>query len=88
MTSTGLMYGVSIAAVVLLYVYYTGDYSGECKLHEFFISINLVNFALLILNSVLTISDYQDRDFLRINLDCLVRVKLGETELFYLFFGY
>jgi hypothetical protein len=40
------MYGVSIAAVVLLYVYYTGDYSGECKLHEFFISINLVNFAL------------------------------------------
>ena len=37
------MYGVSLAAVVLLYLYYTGEHVGQCKLHEFFISINLVN---------------------------------------------
>jgi hypothetical protein len=42
LTCTGIMYGVSIAAVVLMYIYYTGEYVGQCKLHEFFISINLV----------------------------------------------
>ena len=40
--STAVMYGVSITGVVLFYVYYTGAYTGQCKLHEFFISINLV----------------------------------------------
>ena len=36
------MYGLAFTGMVLYYVYYTGDYSGQCKLHEFFISFNLV----------------------------------------------
>ena len=43
LTSTAVMYGVSITGVVLFYVYYTGEHAGQCKLHEFFISINLVS---------------------------------------------
>lgn len=39
---TAGMYIAVITGIVLLYVYYTGTYSGECPLHEFFISINLI----------------------------------------------
>jgi len=42
LTVTGLMYAGAVAATVLLFMYYTGDHSGQCKLHEFFISINLI----------------------------------------------
>jgi len=35
-------YGLSIAAIVLLYYFYTGDHPGDCKLHEFFISFNML----------------------------------------------
>ncbi len=38
----GVMYSVALAAVVLFYVYYTGEEAGQCKLHEFFISFNMV----------------------------------------------
>ena len=31
-----------MAAFGLLIAYYTGEYSGQCKLHEFFASINLI----------------------------------------------
>lgn len=39
---TGLLYAGSLAAIVLFYVYYTGQESGQCKLHEFFISFNMI----------------------------------------------
>ena len=42
LTATGLMYSGAVAATVLLFMFYTGDHSGQCKLHEFFISINLI----------------------------------------------
>merc|ERR1719430_2988554 len=42
LTFTGLMYGAAAAAFGLLIAYYTGEYSGQCKLHEFFASINLL----------------------------------------------
>lgn len=39
---TGLLFGLAFTGTVLFYVYYTGDYSGQCKLHEFFISLNMI----------------------------------------------
>jgi len=39
---TGLMFGGAITAIVLMYVYYTGDFTGQCKLHEFFITFNML----------------------------------------------
>lgn len=50
---TGLLYIGSISAVVLFYVYYTGTYVGECKLHEFFISFNLILCVVLSIVSIL-----------------------------------
>ena len=40
---TGLMYAGVITGIVLFYVYYTGSYQGQCKLHEFYISFTLVS---------------------------------------------
>jgi len=35
-------FGITLSGIVLNYVYYTGEYSGQCKLHEFFISFNML----------------------------------------------
>jgi len=35
-------FGISLAVIILNYLYYTGDYVGQCKLHEFFISFNML----------------------------------------------
>jgi len=48
-----LMYGGAFAALVCLYVYYTGDFSGQCKVNEFFISFNLIICFILSVISVL-----------------------------------
>ncbi|UYV74660.1 SERINC3 [Cordylochernes scorpioides] len=40
LTATALQYAVSIAAVVLFYVYYTSG--GDCHIQKFFISLNLI----------------------------------------------
>jgi len=42
LTFTIGMYAAAVAAFGLLIAYYTGEYSGQCKLHEFFASINLL----------------------------------------------
>jgi len=39
---TVMMYAGAITAFVLLIVYYTGEHAGQCKLHEFFASFNLL----------------------------------------------
>jgi len=39
---TSLMYIGAITAFGLIIAYYTGEYSGQCKLHEFFASFNLL----------------------------------------------
>jgi len=49
---TGVMYAGAITALALIFTYYTGSYSGQCKLHEFFASINLI---LCIIISVVSI---------------------------------
>ncbi|XP_023333409.1 serine incorporator 3 [Eurytemora carolleeae] len=53
LTCTGIMYSACVAAVVLLLLYYTGVKTGECKLHEFFISFNLIVCVILSVVSVL-----------------------------------
>jgi len=53
LTFTGLMYAAAISAMVLLFVYYTGAYSGQCKLHEFFVSFNLLLCVALSVVSIL-----------------------------------
>merc|ERR1712130_996473 len=42
LTFTIGMYAAAVAAFALLIAYYTGEYSGQCKLHEFFASFNLL----------------------------------------------
>ena len=51
--SSTFRYGAAIAAFALLIAYYTGEYSGQCKLHEFFASINLIICVALSVVSIL-----------------------------------
>merc|ERR1712240_746505 len=53
LTATGLMYAGAVAATVFLFIYYTGEDSGQCKLHEFFISINLIISVMLSVVSII-----------------------------------
>ena len=55
LTCTGLMYVGAITAVVLMFVYYTGTYAGMCKLHEFFISFNMLICVALSVISILPV---------------------------------
>jgi len=55
LTCTGLMYAGAITAVVLMFVYYTGAYTGMCKLHEFFISFNMLVCVALSVISILPV---------------------------------
>jgi len=50
---TGFFYIGSIAAIVLFYVYYTGESAGQCKLNEFFISFNMIICVILTIVSIL-----------------------------------
>lgn len=51
LTATGLQYILSLAGIVLLYIYYT--VSDDCALNKFFISFNLI---LCFLVSILSIT--------------------------------
>jgi len=53
LSCSGLMYAGAVSATVLLFVYYTGDFAGQCKLHEFFISFNLIMCVILSVVSIL-----------------------------------
>lgn len=46
-------YGLSLAAIILLYYYYIGEHTGQCKLHEFFISFNMLISAVFSIISIL-----------------------------------
>jgi len=52
-TVTFTFYAGSLTAIVLFYVYYTGEAVGDCKLHEFFISFNMILCVILSVISVL-----------------------------------
>merc|ERR1719495_2753195 len=53
LTCTIFMYVGAISAMVLLFVYYTGEHAGQCKLHEFFVSFNLILCVILSVVSIL-----------------------------------
>ena len=53
LSCTGIMYTGAVSAMVLLFIYYTGDFAGQCKLHEFFISFNLIMCIILSVVSIL-----------------------------------
>jgi len=53
LSSTVIMYTGAIASTALLFIYYTGESAGQCKLHEFFISINLIISILLSVVSII-----------------------------------
>merc|ERR1712226_1701469 len=42
LSSTMFLYVMTLISGVLCYVYYTGTFVGQCKLHEFFITFNLI----------------------------------------------
>jgi hypothetical protein len=44
-----------IVAIALCYSYYTGEHIGDCKLHEFFITFNMILCVILSVTSVLPI---------------------------------
>jgi len=55
LSSTMLLYIVTLISGILCYAYYTGSFVGECKLHEFFITFNLILCVGMSIVSVLPI---------------------------------
>jgi len=53
LVATFIMFSTALTGLVLIYVYYTGDFAGQCKLHEFFASFNLILVVILSIISVL-----------------------------------
>lgn len=47
------MFALCITAVVLYFIYFTGQETGQCKLHEFFISFNLIICVIISVISIL-----------------------------------
>lgn len=58
LSCTLLMYAGAFTALVLFFVYYTGSHTGECKIHEFFISFNMILcFALSVVSILPKVQD-------------------------------
>ena len=53
LTATFLMFALAVTAVGLFFAYWTGEHAGQCKLHEFFISFNLIICVIISVISVL-----------------------------------
>ena len=50
---TGVFYILTLVTIIVSYSYYTGSVVGQCKLHEFFISFNMILCVILTVTSVL-----------------------------------
>merc|ERR1712038_222424 len=50
---TGVFYVLTLVTVIVSYSYYTGSVMGQCKLHEFFITFNMLLCVVLTVTSVL-----------------------------------
>lgn len=60
--SSVVTFGVSFAGIVLSYVYYTGEHIGDCKLHEFFITFNMIICLILTVVSILpSVQEYMPK---------------------------
>ena len=42
LAATGFFYILTLVTIIISYSYYTGSVMGQCKLHEFFISFNML----------------------------------------------
>jgi len=52
---TGIFYFATLIGIILAYSYYTGNAVGQCKLHEFFITFNMILCVIASATSVLPI---------------------------------
>ena len=52
---TGMFYLATLVGIILAYSYYTGNGVGQCKLHEFFITFNMILCVIASATSVLPI---------------------------------
>ena len=52
---TGIFYLATLIGIILAYSYYTGNGVGQCKLHEFFITFNMILCVIASATSVLPI---------------------------------
>jgi len=53
LAATGLFYILTLITIIVSYSYYTGSVMGQCKLHEFFITFNMLLCVVLSVTSVL-----------------------------------
>ena len=53
LAATGLFYLLTLITIIVSYSYYTGSVMGQCKLHEFFITFNMLLCVILSVTSVL-----------------------------------
>jgi len=53
LAATGFFYILTLVTIIISYSYYTGSVMGQCKLHEFFISFNMLLCVILSVTSVL-----------------------------------
>merc|ERR1711988_1787676 len=53
LAATGLFYLLTLITIIVSYSYYTGSVMGQCKLHEFFITFNMLLCVVLSVTSVL-----------------------------------
>ena len=82
LSSTMLLYIVTLISGILCYAYYTGSYVGECKLHEFFITFNLILCVGMSIISVLPIvQEHQPNSgLLQVNYGPLISSGKNEME--------
>ena len=53
LAATGFFYILTLVTIIISYSYYTGSVMGQCKLHEFFITFNMLLCVVLSVTSVL-----------------------------------
>ena len=53
LAATGFFYILTLITIIVSYSYYTGSVMGQCKLHEFFITFNMLLCVVLSVTSVL-----------------------------------
>ena len=50
---TGIFYILTLVTIIVSYSYYTGEFVGQCKTHEFFITFNMLLCVILTVTSVM-----------------------------------
>ena len=79
LSSTVGMYTVALVSIGLCYGYYTGAHVGQCKLHEFFITFNMILCVAMSVASVLpVVQEHQPNSgLLQVNLQAFLLDKVS-----------